>query len=99
MDMFSSDKDVNENIAEVVLEALLTSSIDSIANLNLSCNKSWFKHPGNADLLAEIISKQASIQHIHLSSNYFSSDATQKILTKIADHPSTTSKLSNLYLY
>ena len=84
------------NIGEVILEALLTSSIDLIVDLNLGHNKSWFKHPENANLLAEVISKQSGIKHINLSCNEFSSDATQKILTRIADHPGTTSKLSSL---
>ena len=88
----------DNNIGEVVLEALLTSSIDSIVNLNLGNNRTWFRHPGNVDLLAEVITKQSGIKHIKLSRNYFSSDATQKILTRIADHPSTTSKLSTLNL-
>ena len=46
----------------------------------------------------EVISKQSGIQHINLSYNPFSSDVTQKILTRIADHPSTKSKLSTLNL-
>ena len=61
---FSGDNDVNENIGEVVLEALLTSNINSIVDLNLEDNKSWFKHNSNADLLAEVISKQVGTKHI-----------------------------------
>ena len=98
MESFSLNRDYNENIGELILEALLTSNIDSIINLNLRNNNSWFKHPSNVDLLAEVITKQSGIKHINLACNNFSSDATQKILTRIADHPSTPSKLSTLDL-
>ena len=93
MESFSLNRDYNENIGELILEALLTSNIDSIINLNLRNNNSWFKHPSNVDLLAEVITKQSGIKHINLSFNSFSSNATQKMLTRIADYPSTTSKL------
>lgn len=43
---FSNEK-VNENIGEIVLETLLSSNIDSITDLNLSSNYSWFKILGN----------------------------------------------------
>lgn len=96
------DIDRNENIGEIILESLLYSSINSITDLNLSGNKSWFNHldtqqererSGSAELLAEFISNQAGIQHINLDRNYFSSSATYTIVTKIAEHPSTSSKL------
>ena len=90
---FSHWSNGSDDSGEVVLEALLTSSIESIIDLDLSGNSPWFQNPGNVDLLAEVISKQAGIHHIKLCDNKFSSDATQKILSRIADHPSTTSKL------
>ena len=93
-------KDREENIGELVLETLLNSSIDSITDLNLGSNYSWFYHPdteeersGNVDLLAELISKQAGLICINLACNCFSSNATQTILTRIAEHPSTYNKL------
>ena len=43
MSKFSRDKDANENIGELVLEILMSSSIDSIADLDLGGNSSWFK--------------------------------------------------------
>ena len=73
---FSRERDDNENIGELVLESLLSSRIDSVKDLNLGFNPSWFKHPENANLLAELISKQAGLQHIRLNTNSFSSDAT-----------------------
>ena len=45
MSGFSEGKDVNENIGELVLESLLSSRIDSIKDLNLAANSSWFKQP------------------------------------------------------
>ena len=45
MALFSGDKDVNENICEIFLETLLNHNIDSIADLDLSSNSSWFKQP------------------------------------------------------
>ena len=63
---FSQGRDDNENIGELVLESLLSSRIDSVKDLNLGANSSWFKHPENANLLAELISKQAGLQHIRL---------------------------------
>ena len=70
----SEDRDVN--IGELVFETLLGYDIKSITDLNLNCNESWFMHPdtkveisSNVDLLAELITKQTGLQHIHLSGN------------------------------
>ena len=84
MDSFNCYNDSNgKNIGETILESLLSSNIDSITDLNLRGNESWFKDEisnheicSNADLVSEIISKQAGIHHIVLSSNKFSSNAT-----------------------
>ena len=83
MEGFSCNLDRNENIGELVLEILLGSNIDSISNLNLDRNSSWFENPitneersGNVDRLAELISKQANLIRIYLSYNSFSSNAT-----------------------
>ena len=67
------------------METLLSYSVDSIIDLNLGNNESWFKHPGNVDLLTELISRQTRLQIISLSDNMFSSNATKTILTKIAE--------------
>ena len=68
MQGFSYDNYRVENMGELVLETLLSSNIDSITNLNLSKNSSWFKNPdtgeersSNADLLAELVSKYAGL--------------------------------------
>ena len=87
-----------KNIGELVLEALVTSNIDTIVDLNLRQNIQWFERPGNISLLVEVITKQTVIQQIDLHWNCFSIVATYKILTSIADHPSTTNKLQNLNL-
>ena len=42
MNFFSREKDVNENIGEIVLETLLSSNIDSITSLSLGGNATWF---------------------------------------------------------
>ena len=83
MNLFSASFDREENIGEFVLEALLSSNIDTITNINLRDNRSWFRHPDtkeeiedNGGLLAELISKQAGLQHINLSMNNFSSNTT-----------------------
>ena len=83
MGNFSDDEDRVENISEHILEALLNSNIESINDLNLFNNPSWFRHPdtkdeisSNVDLLAELISKQAGLQHLNLGENLFSSNAT-----------------------
>ena len=106
MNRFSGDEDRDENIGELVLETLLNSNINSIIDLNLGDNSSWFKHPdteeersSNVDLLAELISKQAGLQRISLYENSFSSNATQTIVTRIADDMSTSTNLKTLYLY
>ena len=69
MNAFSEDKDFENKIGELVLESLLASRIDSIKELDLSANRSWFMHPGtreerqgNIALLAELIIKQAGLQ-------------------------------------
>ena len=120
MKKFSADKDRGENIGELVLETLLSSNVDTITDLDLSGNSSWFKHPetgdersSNVDLLAELIFKQTEIQHLNLGgteihnlddqepkfcSNGLSSNATQTIVTRIADHLSNCSRLQTLNL-
>ena len=85
MNRFSADQEKDENIGELVLETLLSYSVNSIIDLNLGCNQSWFKHPGNVDLLTELISRQTCLQIISLNCNRFSSNATHTLLTKIAD--------------
>ena len=87
---FSRFKEEDQNIGELVLEILLNYSVDFIIDLNLGDNESWFKHPGNIDLLNELISRQTCLQIIYLSYyeyciNSFSSNDTRKLLTKIAD--------------
>ena len=79
MHNFSQDKDRDVNIGELVLEILLSSNIDSITDLDISFNDSWFKNPstgeersGNVDLLVELIAKQAGLQKINLRDNHFS---------------------------
>ena len=102
MNTFSDDRDTDQNLGELILETILSSNIDSIIDLNFRENKSWFTNPsrsGNADLLVELISKQAGLQHIDLNANIFYSNTTLKILTMIADHPSTSIKLQTLNLY
>ena len=69
---FSSDNVENENIGELVLEILMSSSIDSITDLNLRMNSSWFTgeaRSGNIDLLVELITKQTGLQKINLGGN------------------------------
>ena len=73
--MFSADEDREENIGELILETLLSSNVDTITDLDLSGNSSWFKHPdtgeersSNVDLLTELISKQTEIQNLNLGS-------------------------------
>ena len=44
LELFSYDRDRVENIGELVLETLLNSNIDSITDLNLRQNPSWFKN-------------------------------------------------------
>ena len=85
MELFSSNKDTVENIGELVLEALLNNNIQSIQDLNLSYNQSWFivinsktyeDRSSNVDLLGELISKQSGLKHINLGENYFHDNAT-----------------------
>ena len=49
MQDFSAYGDIEQNICELVLESLLSSNIDSIIDLNLSGNYSWFKHPDSKE--------------------------------------------------
>ena len=105
MNLFSGRCDIDENIGELVLESLLASRINSIAELNLGGNESWFRHPetseersGNIDLLAELIEKQAVLNKIDLGGDKFKSNSTKKILSTIADHPSSNLRLTHLNL-
>ena len=65
---FSHDKDVSENIGEIVLDTLLSSDIDSITYLNFGVNSCWFKNPktqeertSNIELLMDLIYKQTGL--------------------------------------
>lgn len=102
---FSGRDDIEENIGELVLETLLSSNIDSITELDLGNNKSWFWLDGNdeprfsnVDYLNELVTKQVGIQTLGLRYNYFSQKATQSILTRIAEICSD-SALQNLWLH
>ena len=63
----------------LVLEPLLNSNIDSIADLDITNNLYWFgkANQDNVDsnivLLTELITKQAGLQKINLEGNLFSS--------------------------
>lgn len=82
---FSNDEAEDQNIGELVFESLLNSNVESIIDLNLGSNSSWFDYPGNVDLLTEFISRQNCLKIISLSDNSFSSIATFTLLTKIAE--------------
>ena len=45
MAVFSWDGDREEDTGQLVLESLLSSNIDSISDLNLGGNRSWFYNP------------------------------------------------------
>ena len=63
------------NMCALILEPLLNSNIDSIADLNLFNNTEWFSFSqqggidSNVVLLAELITKQAGLQKINLGDN------------------------------
>ena len=92
MELFSSNKDVNESVGELILEAFLNSSIQTIKHLNLSWNESWFNHgdtkeerEGIVEMLTEIISMQTECPNVlNLGRNRFSSSGTEKLMTTIA---------------
>ena len=44
LNAFSDRFDVNENSGDIILDALLNSSISTIKDLNLGYNYSWFKN-------------------------------------------------------
>ena len=87
---FSEFKDGVESAGEIILEALLNSSISTIQYLNLSCNSSWFNHgdtdrEGAVEMLTEVISNMtSSLQELHIQDNRFSSVSFEKLVTKIA---------------
>ena len=88
----------------LILEPLLNSNVDSIADLNITNNLYWFNESYQGDvhnnvvLLSELITKQAGLLKINLEGNLFCSKATKLIVTTIAEHPSTSSKLQFLDL-
>ena len=105
MGTFSDKHDRDQNFAEIILETLLSSNIDSITNIRLFNNESWFKNPvtkedrfSNVELLGELFSKQTGLEHIGLGNNQFSNIAFQTILASIAGHPSTSTTLQTLGL-
>lgn len=68
MEKFSGDNDRDGSNGECVLEALMSSNIESITELDLSNNESWFnqthlqeERKGNVDLLLELTTKQAGL--------------------------------------
>ena len=66
MDKFSANKDLNVNIGELVLECLLSSRIDSITNLVLNSNESWFCHPET-----KIVNMQKRGESINIHELYY----------------------------
>ena len=82
MGTFSDKHDRDQNFAEIILETLLSSNIDSITNIRLFNNESWFKNPvtkedrfSNVELLGELFSKQTGLEHINLGQCEFSNNA------------------------
>ena len=71
MEYFSHDSDRENNMGEIILESILSSNIDSINDLNLGFNNSWFSEDrsGNIDLLALLMTKQTYFKHINLAGN------------------------------
>ena len=91
LDEFRCNKDGNESAGEIILEALLNSSISTIQHLDLGRNSSWFNHDetdreGAVEMLTEVISKMtSSLQKLDLRRNFFSSVSFEKLVTKIAE--------------
>lgn len=56
---FSTDDIFEESLGELVLQCLLSSSIDSIIDLDLGGNASWFEdeRESNVELLADVCIK------------------------------------------
>ena len=88
---FSDDDDRDESAGEIMLEALLNSTICTIQSLNLYGNSSWFKNgttdrESSVDMLAQVISNQQPLLHtLNLGGNEFSSANTEKLLTRIEE--------------
>ena len=68
LNMYSFSYNQNDNAGELVLETLLDSSLDTIIDLNLGDNETWFRHPEtkeerstNVELLTELISRQTRL--------------------------------------
>ena len=87
-----SDFNYNESAGQIILEALLNSSISTIEHLDLSENKSWFKkdnytyREGSVEMLTEVISKQtSSLKILNLNNDIFSYDNIKKLIKKIAE--------------
>ena len=91
LDSFSRNIDSNESVGEIILEALLNSSISTIQYLNLNSNRSWFGNydtdrEGAVEMLTEVISNMtSSLQILNLKWNIFSSVSFEKLVTKIAE--------------
>ena len=93
MEKFSDCFDTRESASEIILEALVNSSISTIQHLNLSQNRSWFidsstrqDRLGVFEMLSIVIENQKQyLQILNLESNYFSRIGSEILLTSIAD--------------
>ena len=75
-------------MGEVILEALLSSGIAAtIVHLNLGYNRNWFSAGGetNVDMLADFIRYLPLLEVLNLGYNTFSSLATTKVLSSVAE--------------
>ena len=70
-----------------MLEALLDKEITTIIDFKLYDNQSWFTEgrENNVEMLAEFISLSQNLQVLDLHWNMFSSTATERVVTTIAD--------------
>ena len=74
----------NEEEIALVMEELGGSQVTKLQTLNLGRNKTWFAEIDNVLIVADFIGRQEKLQVLILNCNELSSEATDELLTQLA---------------
>ena len=70
-----------------IIETLSGSSITSLQHVYMSVNSQWFGGTEAAAILGDFLARQEELRWLDLSTNYFSSEATEELLSQLAQGP------------
>ena len=72
-----------------IIETMSSSSLAKLTHVNLDYNHEWFggNENENGQILVDFLGRQTGLQELSLERNYFSSEATDEILSQLVQSP------------